>query len=144
MHRFYWLDDGRLAGCSRPGARPGRSGETADIRDDLDALRANGIAAILTLTETALPPDLVAEAGLVALHLPVTDFAAPSPDQFPEALRFIDEHLAAGRAVAVHCLAHSLHRGPAVGHNPVHILSLAAARRDQVRRQSCRPERHCC
>jgi atypical dual specificity phosphatase len=105
MHRFYWLDEGRLAGCSRPGARPGRTGAADDLRNDLHALAAQGIGAVLTLTETPLPEEDVAAAGLVALHLPIVDFAAPGPDQFPAALRFIDEHHGAGRAVAVHCLA---------------------------------------
>jgi atypical dual specificity phosphatase len=79
MHRFYWLDEGRLAGCSRPGARPGRTGAADDLRDDLHELAAQGIGAVLTLTETPLPEEDVAAAGLVALHLPIVDFAAPGP-----------------------------------------------------------------
>ncbi|MFM9107850.1 MAG: fused DSP-PTPase phosphatase/NAD kinase-like protein [Chloroflexota bacterium] len=106
MHRFYWLDHGRLAGCSRPGARPGRRDpDPSDLAADLAALAAEGIGALLTLTETALPSGDLERAGLHVRHLPVIDFAAPDPDQFVAALQFIDEQQAAGRAVAVHCLA---------------------------------------
>ena len=58
MIRFYWLEPGVLAGCSRPGARPGRhtpAGE--EIAADLATLRGHGIGALLSLTETSLPTE---------------------------------------------------------------------------------------
>lgn len=114
LHTFYWLVDGDLAGCSRPGIaqphqrRPGDGLEQTEAREavarDLAWLRAHGIGAVLTLTETPLDDDVVAQQGLVALHLPVPDMQAPAPDQFMSALSFIDRQRARGRAVAVHCL----------------------------------------
>lgn len=115
LHTFYWLRAGELAGCSRPGvARPdqhgGRHGETLDtdgadaLDRDLAWLRAQGIDAVLSLTETPLAEEAIAHHTLTVLHLPVPDLCAPSPDQFMRALSYIDRQRAVGRAVAVHCL----------------------------------------
>lgn len=111
---FYWLIDGDLAGCSRPGVaqphqrQPDTVPQRAEARDaverDLAWLRGQGIGAVLTLTETSLDDDVVTQQGLTALHLPVPDLQAPAPDQFMGALNFIDRQRARGRAVAVHCL----------------------------------------
>ena len=97
MIRFFWLEPGMLAGCSRPGAE--------DIAADLAALRGHGVGALLSLTETALPADALAEAGIEGLHLPVPDFHPPSPEQFLLALAFLDQARAGGAPAAVHCLA---------------------------------------
>jgi|SRR5579883_552105 atypical dual specificity phosphatase len=109
IERFYWLVDGVLAGCSRPGGR-GRIGmgdATPDLRAlaaDLDWLRERGIGALLSLTETPLDGETLAASGIEALHLPIADLAPPTPQQFFEALEFIDRQRAQGRSVAVHCL----------------------------------------
>lgn len=116
LPRFYWLVDGVLAGCSRPGVLERRRSSTemdpidgtdaAQILDrDLDWLCSQGIGAVLSLTETPLAADAVTRCGLDVLHLPIPDLHAPAPDQFMRALGFIDRQRAAGRAVAVHCLA---------------------------------------
>ena len=113
MHRFYWLIEGTLAGCSRPGEREqgrghgaGRQGfDTAeDLAGDLAWLRHQGIEAVLSLTETPLALDSLDANGLEVLHLPVPDMTAPLPEQFARALDFIDLQRSLGRAVAVHCL----------------------------------------
>ena len=85
MHRFYWVIDNVLAGCSRPGA--GRDG---DIDRDLAVLRGYGIGALLTLTETPLPSGALERHGIAGLL---------------DALAFLDDARATGTAVAVHCLA---------------------------------------
>ncbi len=113
---FYWLIDGALAGCSRPGVRDPhkRGGQRDDAMDeaahqealdhDLAWLRRQGIDAVLSMTETPLVEDVVARHDLDVLHLPVPDLHAPSPDQLAQALAFIDQQRARGRAVVVHCL----------------------------------------
>jgi hypothetical protein len=55
MHRFYWLIDNVLAGCSRPGVRRG------SLETDLASLQSRGIGALISLTESPLPAgaDLV-------------------------------------------------------------------------------------
>ncbi len=108
---FYWLIDGALAGCGRPGSWSRRDGEGADLAaataaldDDLRWLRAQGIGAVLTLTETPLIPGALSRHGLAELHLPVDDLTPPSPPQLDAALDFIDEQRARGEPVVVHCL----------------------------------------
>ena len=99
MQRFYWVIEGRLAGCSRPGAH-GQS-----IADDLAILRDHGIQSVLTLTETPVLAHELEAAGLDTLHLPVDDFFAPTTQQMLQALAYIDASLAESMPVAVHCLA---------------------------------------
>lgn len=116
MHSFYWLLEGRLAGCSRPGVRGGAAGHgwrgAADetpaaldaLAEDIMWLRAQGIRAILSLTESPLAAGIAERQGMAEMHLPVDDLSAPTPRQFEHALNFLDEHMARGRAVVVHCL----------------------------------------
>jgi atypical dual specificity phosphatase len=99
MHRFYWVIDNVLAGCSRPGAGNG------DIDRDLATLRGYGVGALLSLTETALPRGALERQGILGLHLPVDDFHAPTTTQMLDALAFLDDARAMGTPVAVHCLA---------------------------------------
>ncbi len=112
MQGFYWLIEGRLAGCPRPGSRR-RSNSRDDaspeaaqaaLDDDLAWLRTRGIRAVLSLTETPLDTDWFAGHGMDVLHLPVDDLHAPSPAQLHYALAFIDRQHALDHAVAVHCL----------------------------------------
>jgi atypical dual specificity phosphatase len=104
MDGFYWLIPNALAGCGRPGRR-GRAAGPLDVLDaDLVWLRQQGIAAVLSLTETPLDEESVNRHGLDVLHIPVVDMTPPSPEQLLAALEFIDRHRANGRPVAVHCL----------------------------------------
>lgn len=111
MRGFYWLVEGELAGCGRPGhiasrrgSAPGDDEAATALDTDLAWLREQGISAVLTMTETPLDADALARHGLVALHLPVVDMTAPTPEQFERALRFIDHHRVRGTSVVVHCL----------------------------------------
>jgi atypical dual specificity phosphatase len=99
MHRFYWVIEDALAGCSRPGIRGN------DLDRDLQELRGHGIGALLTLTETPLAAGALERHALRGLHLPVDDFHAPTTAQMLDALAFIDAARADSVAVAVHCLA---------------------------------------
>jgi len=99
VHRFYWLIDNALAGCSRPGAYGG------DVDRDFATLRGHGVGALLSLTETPLPRGVFERHGLLGLHLPVDDFHAPSTIQMLDALAFIDDARATSTPAAVHCLA---------------------------------------
>lgn len=105
--RFYWVVEGALAGCSRPGSRERhepRMSRAEALDADLADLRERSISAVLTLTEEALPAEALARHGLEALHVPVEDMTAPEPEELARALGFIDVQRALGRAVAVHCL----------------------------------------
>ena len=111
MRGFYWLVEDALAGCGRPGGGSSRresalesDGAAAALDADLAWLREQGIGAVLTMTETPLDAEALARHGLEALHLPVEDMTAPTPEQFERALRFIDRHRIQGAPVVVHCL----------------------------------------
>lgn len=99
MHNFYWIVEGMLAGCSRPGAGGG------NLDADLALLVDRGVGALLTLTETSLPPGSLERHGLRGLHLPVDDFTAPTTRQLLDAFAFLDDALGIGTAAAVHCMA---------------------------------------
>jgi atypical dual specificity phosphatase len=111
MQGFYWLVDGVLAGCPRPGSGRGggygrgRGGDDEALIDaDLAWLREQGIGAILSMTEEPLPGGSLERHDLEGLHLPVDDLRPPAPRQLQAALAFIDWQRVNGRAVAVHCL----------------------------------------
>ncbi len=118
MRSFFWLIDGVLAGCGRPGFRGVGGGRgpgsrpafddtpeaLAALEADLVWLREQGIGAVLSLTETPLMNGAAERLGLAVLHLPVDDLTAPTPRQLEHALAFIDEQTARDHGVVVHCL----------------------------------------
>jgi atypical dual specificity phosphatase len=115
MRGFYWVIDGLLAGCPRPGGREARGhpcgskkaglAEEGDRLDDaLTWLEAHGVGAILSMTETPLAAEILAKHPLTVRHLPVPDMTPPTTGQLRCALEFIDEQHALGKAVVVHCL----------------------------------------
>lgn len=109
INGFYWLIEGVLAGCARPGAARASSADAratsplATLAADLEWLREQGIGAVLSLTETPLPEEALARHDLAVIHIPVDDMTAPAPEQFEEALTFIDNQRLLGKGVAVHC-----------------------------------------
>lgn len=93
---FSFLLPGQLAGMACPGRdRP--------LEDDLAALAAQGVGAVVSLTERPLEPAALARHDLAGLHLPVRDFAPPTLEQIGSFVDFVDHQLAAERPVAVHC-----------------------------------------
>lgn len=113
MDGFYWLIEGELAGCGRPGVEqpgirrrpPSDPSEAAALLErHLLWLRTQGVSSLLTLTETPLPEVDLINDHFEVHHLPVDDLHAPAPDQFMQALSFIDLQRSQGRTVAVHCL----------------------------------------
>lgn len=72
---------------------------------DLAALERARIRAIVSLTEQ-FPDQLVTGGGRFrTLHVPVVDMTAPNSAQIGDFVEFVDEALADGLAVGVHCLA---------------------------------------
>jgi atypical dual specificity phosphatase len=114
MDRFYWLIEGEIAGCSRPGGSNRSAASTStdqsaksptdQLDQDLIWLRGQDINSVLTLTEMPLDENVMERHGFEVLHLPIPDMTAPSPEQMQQALDFIDIQRSMGRAVAVHCL----------------------------------------
>ncbi|HZQ97575.1 MAG TPA: dual specificity protein phosphatase family protein [Chloroflexota bacterium] len=91
---FSWLEPGRVAGSSYPSSV-----------DALRALREAGVRRLLSLAEVPVAADALAAVGLAAQHVPVHDFAAPTPGQLDAAVAAIDAAVAAGEPICVHCAA---------------------------------------
>jgi atypical dual specificity phosphatase len=92
LPNFGWLLEHELAGVSLPRSE-----------DALSTLRSLGVAALLSLSEHPLPPELLRKHDLLAEHLPLADFSAPTVGQAVRAVAVIDTFLREGRPVAVHC-----------------------------------------
>ena len=88
------MQNGRLAGSGYPASR-----------SQVGWLVRTGIKSILTLTIDPLPAELTRDFDIVMGHVPMQDHQPPSIDALARAVEFIEEQLAAGRAVLVHCLA---------------------------------------
>ncbi len=98
--KFDWIEDGVLAASPLP--------RTAE---DVRSLHAQGIRAIITLTERPLTvqrgvtAQLFTDLDMLPLHVPVDDFQAPAAEQVAQAVAFIDQMQAVGRPVLLHCYA---------------------------------------
>jgi atypical dual specificity phosphatase len=90
--RGHWLEPNRLLGCAYPRR------ETA-----LAALAQQGVSLLINLHTRAHDPARLAQHSLTEIHLPVADFTAPSPEQLERGVEAIEQAIAAGRVVAVHC-----------------------------------------
>ena len=69
----------------------------------LSALSRRGVRLLVNLHGRPHDPSRLERHGLREVHLPVKDFAAPSPDQIERGVREISEALKASEATAVHC-----------------------------------------
>lgn len=91
--------------------------------DDLDLIRETGISAIVNLCGEYCDLHEIEEgSGFAVYYLPIQDECAPDMVALKKALWWVDEQLAAGEKVLVHCrfgmgrtgtflLAHLMHRG---------------------------------
>ncbi len=69
----------------------------------LAALSASGVGLLVNLHEQPQDPARLARHGLREVHLPVKDYAAPSPSQVGRGVDAILGSLAVSEAAAVHC-----------------------------------------
>ena len=77
----------------------------AALTDDLIDLARLGVRAVVCLLETPPDPQPYKTAGFALLHVPVTDFTAPTMAQIERVAAFVKEQNEAGHAVAIHCAA---------------------------------------
>lgn len=98
MQGFSWVVPGKLAAMPVPGReRP--------LAEDAAFLEQNGIRVLISLTEE--PPDhgILASRSIAQRHIPVQDFTAPTLEQMIEFVAVVEDSVAAGKAVGVHCTA---------------------------------------
>ena len=73
---------------------------------DVEGLAGRGVRAVINACEEYRGPIArYREHGIEQLHLPMLDYAEPSPEQVERALAFIRAHVGAGSGVLVHCKA---------------------------------------
>ena len=95
---FNWIIPGKLAGCPAPGV-------SAPIDYDLSLLSRVGITRLITLTEDDLDQEALHRHDLRNIHLPIIDREAPSIGQTHMLLVRMQNCIAAGDILAVHCKA---------------------------------------
>lgn len=93
--RFGFLHPYRVAGMGEPWH--------TKIKETHRLLAAQGIGAILTLTEDDLYGEVHRSAGFDQHHEPIDDTEPPATEGMNRAIAFIDACLEKGRGVAVHC-----------------------------------------
>ena len=91
---FVWIEDRSLAGTGFPASR-----------SQVEWLGKKGIGSILSLTEEPLPTAWTDGLGMNVAQVPMRDHELPTSDSMEQGVKFIEEQVKAGRAVAVHCLA---------------------------------------
>ncbi|MGE0490010.1 MAG: dual specificity protein phosphatase family protein [Vulcanimicrobiota bacterium] len=112
--RVDWLPDG-LVGPGRLGLTllPGRRDRGRQLAEDLESLSEQGVGAVVCLIplaelESYGVGQLLAEyrsRGWQAYHLPIVDQRVTTVDEMRAAVDWVDERLAQGLAVVVHCVA---------------------------------------
>jgi len=95
---FLWLKRGKLAGTPRPGI-------VAELDHDLEALRRAGINTLISLTQRPMDTTALIAHGFQHVASPIPDMCAPTLAQAVDLCQKIDEFIARGDAVAVHCRA---------------------------------------
>lgn len=89
---FSWIEKPLLAAMARPEAL-----------EELLWLRQQSIEVLLSLTEDPLRRDWVNEAGLLAVHIPLEDMAAPTQHQLERCVATVSRANAKQLGVAIHC-----------------------------------------
>ena len=95
---FSWIVPGELAAMPLPGRdRP--------LDQDAAFLAQEGIRVLVSLTEK--PPDatVLASRSIAHRHIPVQDFQAPTLEEMIEFATVVEDSVAAGKPVGVHCTA---------------------------------------
>lgn len=120
---FSYVIPEKLAGCAKPHGIAG-----------LRALSRRGVGAVVSLTEEPLDGKTLAKYGVITLHLPIRDFTPPTQEQIDRFVLFVDERIAEGRRVAVHCHAGMGRTGTMLAAYLVHAGATAEEAMLRVRR----------
>jgi atypical dual specificity phosphatase len=90
--QFTWIVADQIGACAYP-----------EQESDWALLREHGITMLVNLHTRAHAAPALDRRGLEQVHLPVTDLQPPSTEQIERGLQAIDQALARGRRVVVHC-----------------------------------------
>lgn len=98
--KIHWIEDGQLAAGGIPVNRA-----------DMESLRAQGVRAVISLTEHPLTlfdeinASTLTELGLDYLHVPIDDHTAPTVAQVSQVAQYIDRMKAHNTPIYLHCAA---------------------------------------
>jgi atypical dual specificity phosphatase len=81
------------------------TGRPYDLRKAVEQFKDAGIGVVISLTETALNTDILAEFDIEYYHIPVDDFRAPAAEQIDRFVSIVTAAREAGRKTLVHCFA---------------------------------------
>jgi atypical dual specificity phosphatase len=105
----WWVIPGALAGMPMPFIHPQRrlnmGAPLTAYDDEIVALYAVGVRAVVCLLNIPSDAAVYESAGFAFKCLPVPDGGAPTMEQVQDFISFADRQLAARRPVAVHCEA---------------------------------------
>jgi len=106
---LWWIIPGALAGMPMPFVHPERrlnsGGPLDSYEDELPALYAAGVRAVVSLLNIPSDAAVYQTAGFAFKCLPVADGVAPTMEQAQDFIGFVDRQLADNHPVAVHCEA---------------------------------------
>jgi CheY-like chemotaxis protein len=106
---LWWIVPGKLAGMPMPFIHPERrlnlGGSLEAYDDELSALHAAGIRAVVCLLNISSDASVYETAGFAFKCLPIPDGEPPTTEQAQEFIEFTDRQLAENHSVAVHCEA---------------------------------------
>ncbi len=88
---LWWVIPDKLAGVRKPMA------------EELTALQAAGVGAIVSVMDDPSNLDLYEQASIPHLWLPTKGGTAPSREQIQELQNFVESQNRLGHAVAIHC-----------------------------------------
>ncbi len=88
---LWWVIPGKLAGMRMP------------TREELPALQAAGIRAIASVFHEAINLDTYQQAHIPHIWLPIAIDSVPTSEQRQAFQQFVEQQMALGHGVAVHC-----------------------------------------
>lgn len=88
---LWWVIPGKLAGVRKP------------TTEEIAALQAAGVGAIVSVMDDPSNLDLYQQAGLPHLWLPTKGGTAPNQEQLQKLQNFVDQQNQLGNTVAIHC-----------------------------------------
>jgi atypical dual specificity phosphatase len=117
---FTWIDKPLLAAMAFP-----------EGLEDLLWLRQQGIEVLLSLSEEPPPRRWVNEAGLLLVHVPMTDMEAPTPEQLEQCLVALRRARQHKMPAAIHCTAGLGRTGVVLA---CHFVTTGLSARDAIAR----------
>ena len=88
-----------------PDRRMNQGGALTAFEDELPAVYSAGVRAVVSLLNIQSDAPVYNSAGFDFLCLPIPDGGTPTTAQAGEFVEFVDQQLATGKPVAVHCEA---------------------------------------